>query len=253
VNNILPCVLSSTSAGPGIPGQQFPLFDTGAAWTENGTNLNTDYSVATLVTAGGVGIKERVVAASIRVKYDGPRLTASGVFNCVEQSDHQTLSNLTLDTIGQYESFFSISVNSQMERPDPWVYLNYTPVDNSDFDFQQDSASNATSTVVTNQNHFIGMLMTGIPLGGDYFTWEAIVHFEVIGQTVRSKTDTPADPVGTAAVTNALKPETQKTLNSNQTVMQAVKENSSESTVTSIIKSVAPIAQQLMPLVPLLL
>jgi hypothetical protein len=229
----------------------FPGMDTSAAWASGSANLNTDYSTAALVASNGVGIRYRIVGAGIRVKYIGPLLGASGIYGCVEMPDHETLSGLSLDQIGQMDSYFAIAVSEQLNKPDPWVYLTYTPVDVMDFDFETDTVANATWSAKTNMNHCIGMILSGIPTGANYFEWEAIVHYEAIGREVRSKTDTPSDVVGASVVQNAIKPETQKTLNTAETVMGAIKKGTEELTSSTLVqaagkaievaKSVAPI------------
>jgi hypothetical protein len=252
INDISPPVLYSTATTASV-NNRFLTVDTGAAWTLGQSSLNTDYTAASLVTVGTVGIRYRVVGAGLRVTYVGPPIQASGVYACVEQPDHTTLSGLTLDTVGQYDSFFTMNVTSQETKSDPWVYLTYTPVDVNDFDFESDTVSNALGGTVTNKNHFMGIMVVGAPTGSDYFRWEAIVHYEAIGQIVRGKTDTPSDVLGTSLVLNAIKPETQKTLNTNQTVMSAVKEGSSDTTVTSMEKvaksALKVLAPELSPLV----
>lgn len=248
-NTNVSCPILYSNGATSLGSNVFPLVDSGAAWVSGAASLRTDYTTANLVSVGGVGIRERIVGAQIRVKYIGPSNLASGLYNCVEQSDHQTLSALTLDTIGTYESFFSLSVDSQRMKKDPWVYLSYTPVDESDFQFAPDTIANATWSTVLNKNHFIGILITGAPVSGDFFNWEAIVHFEAIGQQVTGKTDTPCDPTGTAVATNSIKAENQKTLNTDQTVMQAAKVGTGDLSVSSMINTAVKTVQEVMPLV----
>jgi len=247
LTNVSPPVLFSKFAVGGV-GNQFPVLDTGGAWNNGSANLNSDYTTAQLITTG-TGIKYRVVGSAIRVKYIGPELNASGMYCCVEQPDHNTLSNLTLDQIGQLDSFFSISVSTQMRREDPWVYLTYNPVALGDFDFNEDPVANDDWPVQINKNHFMGMLITGIPVGADYFAWEAITHVEAIGSTVTGKSNTIADPIGVAAATNAIKPETQKNLNTNQTVKQALSEGNDDISIATIVKGAANFVQAAAPIV----
>jgi len=247
VTDISAAVLYTRSSIGGAA-NQFPICDTGGAWGNGATNLNTDYNTASLVNVGGVGTKYRVVGAGLRIKYTGNMVNASGIIAAVEQSDHETLSGLTLDQVSQLDSYFSVSVVSAMEKKeDPWTYLTYTPVAMDDFDFNSDTIANATWPNYGNKNHFIGAILSGIPTGGDYFSWEVIVHFEAIGQLVRGKTDTPADPLGTASVLNTIKPETQKQNNTAEPVKSALKEGAADMSLSGIVNSVGKVVQEILP------
>jgi len=202
------------------------------------------------VNVGGVGIKYRIVGAGLRIKYTGNMVNASGIIACVEQSDHETLSGLTLDAVSQLDSYFSVSVVSAMEKKeDPWTYLTYTPVAMDDFDFNPDTIANATWPANGNKNHFIGAILSGIPTGGDYFSWEAIVHYEAIGQAVRGKTNTPSDPMGTAAVLNTITPETQKKNNTPEPVKSALSEGASDMSLSGIVNTASKVVKEVMPMI----
>lgn len=246
--DVAPAILFTRSAVGGVS-NAFPVMDTGGVWNNGASNLNTDYNTASLINVGGVGIKYRVVGAGLRIKYTGNMINASGIAACVEQSDHETLSAQTMDNVAQLDSYFSVSVVSAMEKQnDPWIYLTYTPVAMDDFDFNDDTIANATWPNVGNKNHFIGILLSGIPVGGDFFSWEAIVHYEAIGQAVRGKTDTPADPLGTASVLNSIKPETQKKNNTAEPVKAAISEGARDMSLSGMVNAVTSTVKEVVPL-----
>jgi len=248
INDVAPAILYTRSSIGGAA-NAFPICDTGSPWGNGAANLNTDYNTASLVNVGGVGIKYRVVGAGLRIKYTGNMVNASGIIAAVEQSDHETLGGLTLDQVGQLDSYFSVSVVSAMEKKeDPWTYLTYTPVAMDDFDFNSDTIANATWPVNGNKNHFIGAILSGIPTGGDFFSWEAIVHYEAIGQAVRGKTDTPADPMGTASVLNTIKPETQKKNNTPEPIKSSLKEGAADMSLSGMVNAAVSVAKEILPI-----
>jgi len=127
---------------------------------------------------------------------------------------------------------------------DPWVYLTYNPVDTTDYDYNSDVIANVIGAQWPNKNHFMGIMIPGAPTGQDYFIWETIIHFEVIGQTVRNKTPTPSDPVGLSTVLNSLSPETQKQNNSGEKVMEAVKQGTKNMSFATMVETVVPIVKE---------
>lgn len=247
VDNVSPAVLFSKAGGTAYGNQFFP-YDDGLPWNDGFSWLNTEYGQPELINVDGVGIKFRCVGAGLRVKYTGNMVNASGIYAAVEHADHQTLSGLTLEQISQLDSYFSVSVVSAMEnKNDPWVYLTYTPVAMDDFDFMSDPIANNTWSTQGNRNHFMGFLLSGIPVGTDSFSWEAIVHYEAIGQFVRGKTDTPADPLGTATVLNTVKPETQKQNNTAQPIKAAVAAGTQDMSLPSL-KDIGEITKEMVAL-----
>jgi len=203
-NNSTPALLSSTTTTLLAAG--FPIMDTGAAFPGAGTNLNTDYTSASiLVTPLGEGITYRIVGMGVRVRYIGPLLSEAGIAHCVIEPDHYTLSGLTISQIGQLETYFNMPVTQT-----DWITLTYTPVTTEEFQYQPDPTLNPGANVgrVTNQ-HYIGMAFTGLPPGNNLAV-EMVVHYEALGRLVRGKTSTPSDVVGTGIVLGAMNANTQK-------------------------------------------
>jgi len=77
-----------------------------------GTNQwNSDYSVAVLLNnAAGQGIRQRVVASGLRIRYTGTELNRGGIIHAIEEPAHSTLSNLAITSISAYESHFRCAV-----------------------------------------------------------------------------------------------------------------------------------------------
>lgn len=203
LNCVAASLLYSTSATT-ITDGTFNELDTATAWTGGAANLNTDYSTANLIVTNGVGIKYRVVGAGLRIKYVGAPLTRSGIVHAIEEPDHYTLNGMSVSTIGKYDNYYSKLLGAG------WHTLTYTPVQYDEFEFEQDAVSNALWSTDPRSKHFMGFIVTGVGVTGDVFQYEAIVHYEAIGSAIRGKTDTMADPTGTAIVLNGVKVDNQQ-------------------------------------------
>jgi len=229
--------------------QAFPTVDNAGVWASGAASFNTPYTKAMLINSNGVGIKYRVVGASIRIKYVGNLITCGGMANAFTDPNHATLSGATIVGISQFDTYFSQPISTLVKKNDEYIYLTCTPVQEQDFEFQQDFISNATWTNAPYNNHFMGIVITGLPVG-ESISWEAILMTEEVGQNVPDKTDTPADPNGVAIATNAIKAETQKKINDKVPIGQLVSEGASELTTTSSVPVQAPIMQTMMDLAP---
>lgn len=208
-NRDCPVLTSLSNPVAPLPLGFFAGVDTGAAgWGNVGAayNFNSDYSTAQLIlTAQNQGIKYRVVAAGLRVKYIGPKLTEAGLIHFIEDPDHATLSNQSVASISGFEGYFNHLVDKESGERE-WHELTFTPVQELDFQFEGDSIANATFTA--RDNHFMGMIISGCPTG-DNFQYEAVTYFEAIGNQVRGKTVTPTDPTGASAALNMIGTDTQ--------------------------------------------
>ena len=199
-------VIYSTGA-TAIADATFNELDTGTAWTGGAVSLNTDYTTASLVVnSSGQGVKYRVVGAGLRIKYTGAPLSRQGLVHAIEEPDHYSLSGLSVTEIGKYDNYYSEQLSNG------WHTLTYTPVQQEEFEFEKDPMANVTWSTDPRAKHFIGFIITGVSptATGDSFQYEAVVHYEAIGSLVKGKTETMIDPIGTAAVLNAVKVDNQK-------------------------------------------
>jgi len=202
----------------------FPQCDTGGAPASpiQLGNLNTDYSMAQLIlNSYGQGVTFRVVASGIRVRYTGNLMNQSGLMHCVQDADHNSLSSLTVGQIGQMESYYAKPLIQNQ-----WHGISYAPANELEYYFNQDNLSNG----VTNNgldHHYYGILLTGLNYNTASFQYEIIVHYEAVGSIVRGKTDTPADPVGLATVTNSIKVDNQKKIDDPSTSVSSLLETGS--------------------------
>lgn len=249
-DNVAPPIFSSN--GSSSLSNSFPLIDSGVGpVTETTTWLNTDYTQISLVNLNTRGVRFRVVAAGLRVKYTGSAINAGGIYVCVEHPNHLSLSSMTLAEASKLDTYFTINVaNSIMGKGDGWVTLTYTPVDVDDFEFQADPIANNLWPNDPIRNHFMGIMIPGAPLGSANFEWEAITHFEVVGVNVTGKTPTPADPLGTAVAVNSIGPATQKEVNTSAPVKELVKPGASDLSVTmtdTAKKMIESVATEILP------
>lgn len=217
----------------------FMQLDTGGA-VPVGINLlgtNTEYDMASLVlSAGNNGITYRIVGAGIRIKYTGPVLNESGLFHCVTEPDHASLDRMQFADYSQLETYFSTPISKE------WTVMTYTPVLDNEFHYLPDWHVNAGSHAPPlnlsgdSFNACIGIVGKGTAVG-DYYQFEAIVHYEVTGKIVRQKTATTIDMNGTTTMLNSITPDTQKLLNEQNPVASIIKESPAQS-VNGIMETV---------------
>lgn len=237
---------------PTLPysGNAFPPFDLGGAWTSGAANFNTPYTKAQLANVNGVGIKYRVVGAGLRIKYIGSNFSMGGMINGFTDPNHGSVSGLTITAISQFDTYFSTSVIASTKRNDGWQQVTYTPVAEDDFDFHIDPLSYTIGgdpawQVDPFHNHFMGFVITGLPVG-ETMEWHAVLLTEEVGQNVPGKTDTPSDPLGVAVATNSIKAETQKKLNDSVPLKTLISQGASEMTATGMDLVKAPVVSDLM-------
>jgi hypothetical protein len=168
-----------------------------------GFPMNTDYSNSQLGIVSGRGIKYRVVGAGLRVRFSGKEVDRGGTLHCVVHPDHDSLGGLSFGSIGQYETYFRVPATRN------WTTITHTPVFESDNNFLPDYMTNlglyTTYLSTETQFHYMGFMITD-NVGGAW-EWEAIIHYEAIGATVRGLTPTPVDMPGVSAVLTAATPQ----------------------------------------------
>jgi hypothetical protein len=185
----------------------FPTLDTGAAITNVQQNdYNSEYTAAQLISGSyGIGIEYRLAAAGLRVKLGSAPLNAGGFLHGLVEPDHDTLSNITVQTGGSYEAYFRKPAYDCYKE---WTQLCFQPISPEELlGFHRDVPSNSL-TPTSADTHFMGFLFTGCP-PGESFEYDACGHFEIIGRQARGKTLTPIDTVGVDIVLNTVDPSTQ--------------------------------------------
>jgi len=192
---------TSTFADAQVP----TILDTTSPWIGSAASYNSDYDVSELTPdVKGQGIKYRVVGAGLRIRYVGPELTRAGLVHCFEDPGHSSPSGYSLQQLGNYESYFNMTVKRE------WIYLSYTPVSDEEFTFNFDPPLG--SETLATDNHYIGMLIEGAPPGAT-FQYESVCLLEVIGQNVRDLVQAEADSTGLSAAVNTISPSRQSQLN----------------------------------------
>jgi hypothetical protein len=203
-NYYKPIIASTTSNSLS---NTFPTLDTGGALLNVSRNdFNTEFTTAMLISGGiGIGVEYRLAAAGLRIKSGAAPVTSGGFVHGIIEPDHDSLSNITLQVAGSYESYF---MKPAFDCYKNWTQLCYQPISPEELlGYHRDTPSNSL-TPTSADTHFMGFMFTGCP-PGDSFEYNAIIHVEIIGRQVRGKTLTPIDPLGTAVVLNTTDPSTQ--------------------------------------------
>lgn len=223
----------SSTAWPGVG--NFPTLDTGAALGAGSVNLgtNSEYPMASLVlNAAFSGVNYRVVGCGVRFRYTGPVLNQAGVFHCVTEPDHNSLDRLTLADYTNFDTYFKVVVTEQ------WTEMTTTPVMQDEFEYYGDWHVNPLiHTFVPGSSFNAHMGVMGIGLApGNYIDWEVICHYEAVGKLVRGKTKTPVDTLGTGVALNAINADSQKVVNSGESVPDMLA-NGLKDGVTNLMKT----------------
>jgi hypothetical protein len=231
-----PLIYSTSAASPSTPA--FPILDTGALLSgAYGTaSFSTPYTKAQLI---GNSIRYRIVGAALRIRYDGSELNKGGALNIFADPNHFTVSGVTVVVMSQFDTYNSYSIVN-ITRNDGWITITHTPVNPEDYDYTADQVSNTTWATQVFQNHYIGVLITGLPVG-DNVAWEAVIFTEEIGRFVPGKTATPADPVGASIAVNSIKADTQKSTNDNIPLGNLITNGAADMSMTGLIKTAAPV------------
>jgi len=162
----------------------------GATFAQSGTGVVANFSNSPYATAD-VGTDEtdvqyRLVAAGIRVRYNGTSQNRGGsIYGLSRPGDH-TLVGFSSTEMLAFDEVNAIAVT------DSWTNLTWQP---STYDY--DEIHTNVSTV--NSMGF----MIECP-SSQRFVWEAYAHYEVYGATARGKTPSHVDIQGANAVQAAL-------------------------------------------------
>jgi len=194
------------SNGSSDPGQTFPLdLDVpGSPLSAPFTafSFNTDYTVGSLSQYFAV----RLVCAGCRIRYAGTTMNQSGIIHAVEEPNHITLANLTINNIASYESYFRCPVDKT------FCSLYYNPVNPQEFEYDVDADFDVPppGTVFINpmNHHYMGFIVQGLQVGSS-MEYEAVAIMEVVGANVRDLTPSESDTKAMEVANNNLNPANQ--------------------------------------------
>lgn len=171
--------------------------------TYNGANTigyvsNSDYSGA-LNAAGLAGFRFRLVAAGLRLTYNGPLLNVGGRICGVEDPDHYSIVGLDYDALNGYEEAAQLPI-----KPNVMYEIIYNPVEASSFAYGSwaTSADGSEFQYFANSNDAtMGFIVQPADASTNYIV-EAFAHFEAIGRPVRGTSPSHVDSLGLSAVLN---------------------------------------------------
>jgi len=244
--NTCPIYASNINWNPLGVGSPYPILDVTAAIDTgvNGFSFNADYTSSQLPLVNGRGIKYRIVAAGLRIRYTGTEVNLAGTIHATIMPNHDTLSQGTVTQLGQLETYFRYPMTRE------WITIAHSPVMDDDFLYFPDSINNPTffGTLFSTQSfqHYMGFQITDCAAGS--FQWEAVTHYEVVGSEVRGLTPTPADLPGVSAVLSAVTPslsiEVNKLSHQNKDIGGILSEGIQM--VSGLGKELMPFAQMMM-------
>jgi len=206
LDNQAPLILFNSPSSD--PGTSFPVLDTGVGFSVGSSafNANSDYTIAELQNPQTL---ERLVCAGVRIRYAGPDLNRSGIIHAAYTPSHTSLNMVSLATISQYETYFRLPVSKK------WFTLTYTPVLPGEYQYDIDyiqGASGEDNVMIEANTHYMGMLITGGPVGS-LFEYEFCHIMEVVGPNIRDLKLADSDIRGLEMVNNVVRPETQMAAN----------------------------------------
>lgn len=158
-------------------------------------NTNSPFTKATSGTSAATAVQWRVIAAGLRIRYTGTAVAAGAMCYPVVKRDHATLAGDTLAMLQKDPRCHSIPLGRQ------WVSIVTVPSEEEEIQFHTyDSTSPNWS--VTCMGFFISAPDNTVSTP---FEYEAYIHCEAIGPNISNYRDSAVDPLGAAAVLNAIK------------------------------------------------
>lgn len=150
-------------------------------------STNSPYAIGVFAPLGGM--KVRLVAAGIKVRYIGPELTRSGR---VIEYRHPTNLGIPADT-------FANLLKNRETQPGPvdrqWHYVIWRPA-------VPDDLAYFDTTSVTGA-YCLLFAVQGCPPGAA-FEYDAMFHYELIGDAAANSTPSHSDPLGMAVISASL-------------------------------------------------
>lgn len=156
----------------------------------DGMNPNSPFTNPELYGNSG-DISVRITAAGIRARYTGTELNRSGSMVAFEQPDHHSVVGLTYEDVLAYKSAVVTPVSRE------WTVVTYQPKRDDEFKFLDSVNSGSVS------NHQMVIMVNGLT-AGESLEFEAFIHFEAIGSTIRGKTPSHAATDTTHSVLSML-------------------------------------------------
>jgi len=211
-NNAVNSQAFITKSGGNFAGSTIAPASSGGALTTGVSQVGATSSflssqVSNLEQVGGVNtIQYRLVSAGLRIMWAGTELNKGGFICGMHHPQHGTLDNdssaLLLANPEATWTTFTKSPN--------WVTVRYSVVDTDDNDYYSTPIvfnSDGSTPVVNNGsqpgNDYMGFLLTGCTASTS-IAYEAVANLEVVGSASSTRTPSIDDPVGYAAVQNAL-------------------------------------------------
>lgn len=158
------------------------------------TALTSNSDVAS--TGFGDGLANyRLVSMGMRVRYRGSELNRGGRVVVLEEPDHSSLNGLTVDQVLAYEKAKEFEVDGK------WCTLLFSgPVSPEEYDYQN------ASNLPTISNPYMAIIVEAASATTSVtFDYEIFWNYELIGPTVRGKSASDADDVGTSVILGSVR------------------------------------------------
>jgi len=144
---------------------------------------------STQFTLGG-GLRRRVVACGVRVRYVGPELTRGGrIIESRHPTNYNIVSGSTAAMLLANRETEPVPVNRS------WHYVMWKPAVPEDLAYETSPSATLGFCLIA--------LIIGAPVG-TVFEYDTIAHYEIIGDAVPNLTVSHNDPLGMAVLTQGL-------------------------------------------------
>lgn len=143
-------------------------------------------------------VQARLVGCGLRVRNTTPMLNRGGSLVGIEELNHQSLqlNAFTLQICMMEDTASPMAASS-----DAWKSVTYHPNNPIDIDWYTAAGSYANGPYI---NDFLGFIANAPPSTPQTFEWQVVAAFEAKGTSVQGLTASHSDPVGFAAVQNAV-------------------------------------------------
>jgi len=156
---------------------------------------NSTWTTASAGTSADTGVQFRIIATGLRIRYRGTVLNAGAVCYPIVKRDHSSLNTDTLATILKDPKVHSVPLGKN------WVSIVTVPSEEQELQFH---VYNSTDPNWSSLCMGIFVVAPDNTVACN-FEYECFTHFETIGLPVQNYRDSTVDPVGAAAVINAIK------------------------------------------------
>lgn len=187
------------------------------------SDANSDYDVSENA------VSARVVSAGLRVSYAGTELNRGGTIVGIEDPNHLSLNGFSEPAMLQFDKArldpATRAWHTIVYSPKVPLEVSYIPLDRApDLQTQATVQANTFAETVLGNPFCMAFIVSGAAANTPY-KFEACVNAEFVGEAVRGKSDSKADPIGYSAVRDAI-PQGPYVGPPNRSVMDALKEAS---------------------------